>query len=229
MIGFIREYMETWRAERRAIAEYEIKRRIIEETKAMETTPTPSLIALCVGHSRRIDGRIEGGAVTHDGATNEWRYNKRLAGGIAEVLAKSGVRSVIISEYEGGSYGRAQAWLASHLRGLNATIALELHFNSADSAEASGHEWLYWHGSSRGAKLAESLSAEMALTGLFRTRGAKALDGSDRGALFVRDTHCPAVICEPFFGSSFLDWPKADREIARVAMAMAEGVLSYFN
>jgi N-acetylmuramoyl-L-alanine amidase len=188
-----------------------------------------TLVALCVGHSRKIDGRTEGGAITHDGSTNEWRYNKAMAEGISTWLAKAGVRSVIISEYEGGSYGRAQAWLASHLRGLNATIALELHFNSSDSAEAHGHEWLYLHGSDRGARLAESLSAEMAMTSMFRTRGAKPLDGSDRGALFVRDTHCPAVICEPFFGSSFHDWPKADREKERIAIAIAEGVLTYFD
>jgi N-acetylmuramoyl-L-alanine amidase len=229
VIGFLKEYFATWKAERQAIAQYEINRRINQETAAMETAPPRTLVALCVGHSRKTDDRMDGGAVTHDGATNEWHYNKRLAGGIAAVLAKSGVRSVIISEYEGSSYGRAQAWLAGHLKDLGCTIALELHFNSADSAEASGHEWLYWHGSDRGAKLAESLSAEMAMTGMFRTRGAKAIDGSDRGALFTKLPSCPSVICEPFFGSSFLDWPKADREISRVATAMAEGVLSYFD
>jgi N-acetylmuramoyl-L-alanine amidase len=188
-----------------------------------------TLVAICIGHSRKINGHPEGGAVTHDGATNEWNWNKALADEIAAWLHKHRVRSVIIDEYEGSSYGSAQRWLASHLRGLDVTLALELHFNSSDNAEAHGAEWLHWHSSTKGKRLADSLRDEMALTGLMHTRGTKPRGLADRGAEFLRGTHCPAVICEPFFGSSFRDWPKADREKSRLAIAMAEGVLGYFD
>ncbi|RYD26970.1 MAG: hypothetical protein EOP87_21905, partial [Verrucomicrobiaceae bacterium] len=64
-------------------------------------------IALCVGHSRRINGHPEGGAVSHDGKTNEWNHNLPLAILIRARLKQHGIRATIISEYQGGSYDSA--------------------------------------------------------------------------------------------------------------------------
>jgi len=45
--------------------------------------------------------------------------------------------------------------------------------------------------------------------------------------LFLRGTHCPAVICEPFFGSNPGDWQTAKDKKTNIARAIAEGILEY--
>lgn len=190
---------------------------------------TPPLIALCVGHSRQINDRPEGGADSV-GGVSEWTYHRELATMIRETLSESRVAARIYADYGPGSYGSAQRLLATVLRRDRVTIAVELHFNSSDSPAATGHEWLYWHASSASKRLAESLSAEMSLSfPEIKTRGAKPKDAADRGAEFLRGTHCPAVIAEPFFGSNPADWKTATSRKYSLARAIACGILDYLD
>lgn len=186
-----------------------------------------TIIGLCVGHSRKIGTRIEGGAVAVDGKTNEWAYNRTLARHIAAHLKSHRVASLTVDHYEGAGYGSAQRWLASHLKAAGVTLALELHFNSA-SPTANGHEWLYWHSSTNGKRLASELNQNMCF-GItqIKSRGIKAKTSVDRGAEFLSGTHCPAVICEPFFGSHAGDWQIAAENSSRIGRAIAEGILDY--
>jgi N-acetylmuramoyl-L-alanine amidase len=186
-------------------------------------------IALCIGHSRIIKGRRDGGAVMVDG-TNEWSYNLGLADGILAVLRNHRIQGVVIDRYEGNGYGAAQRWLAAHLKTLAVDGAVELHFNSSDNASATGHEWLYWHSSTRSRSLASNIDAEMALAvPELRTRGIKSKTAADRGAEFLSGTHCPAVIAEPFFGSNPRDCEIAIRKKESIARAIAEGILSWLD
>ena len=168
--------------------------------------------------------------MTHDGAMNEWTWNTGLAELISKNLHAAGVKSVIISKYEGSGYTSAQRWLAGHLKSIGATAAIELHFNASDSLTASGHEWLYWSTSTRGKPLAASLNAEMSLSvPEIKSRGAKPRFHGDRGAEFLKLTHCPAVIAEPFFGSSESDWKTAQAKRAQIALAIANGALEWLG
>jgi len=187
-------------------------------------------VAICIGHSREVNGRHEGGAVAADGSTNEWAYNSALAPLIVSALARQTIRAVVVDAYEGHGYGAAMRWLATHLKELGVRSAVELHFNDSDDAGAHGHEWLYWHSSPRGKRLAESLSDEFCL-GMpgIRRRGAKAKAPGDRGAEFLSGTHCPAVICEPFFGSNRSDWSEATLGRQKIANAIAEGIAEYLD
>jgi N-acetylmuramoyl-L-alanine amidase len=188
------------------------------------------LVAICIGHSRKINGRLDGGAVAADG-TSEWTYNSSLAPAIAATLASEGVASILVDDYDGGSYGASMRWLAGHLRSANATVAIELHFNSA-TPTARGHEWLYWHSSAMGRLLAEELDSAMreALPlSILPARGAKPRNSRDRGAEFLRLTHCPAVIAEPFFGSNKHDWNVALDHRAKIAAAIAGGILEWLD
>ncbi len=187
------------------------------------------LVGLCIGHSRLINGRPEGGAVAADG-TNEWHYNLGLAEMIAGFLMEQRIPSVTVAKYDGTGYGSAQRWLAGHLEDIGVTVAVELHFNAADDPAANGHEWLYWHASANGKRLATSLDAEICLqqTGTKR-RGPKPRFAGDRGAEFLRFTHCPAVICEPFFGSNAGDWQAAQTHKAKIARGIAEGIADYLD
>jgi N-acetylmuramoyl-L-alanine amidase len=190
---------------------------------------TPPTIAICVGHSRPVNGHPEGGAVSVDG-TQEWTYNKDLAFQINAELTKSRVSSIVISSYDGVGYGAAQRWLAAHLKTLGVQLAIELHFNSSDSPAATGHEWLYWSTSTKSKALADNLHAEMCLAlPDIRSRGIQPKTSADRGAEFLRGTHCPAVICEPGFGSNPNDWRTLTLQKSALARAIAQGLLSYLD
>lgn len=189
----------------------------------------PASIAICIGHSRRRpDGSVEGGAISHDGTSSEWNYNRNLARLVATELQEAhGLPAILVNDYQGASYGAAMRWLAGYLRGLGKIkLAVELHFNSAEVPTARGHEWLYWHASPQGKRLAAALNLEMRWGfPSIPARGAKALDSGARGAEFLRLTHCPAVICEPFFGSNAQDWETASTHQEGIARCIA-GALS---
>ena len=186
-------------------------------------------IAICVGHSRLVNGRAEGGAVSI-GNVSEWAYNFDLANLIAASLDDLGIDSVIVAEYAGQGYGAAQRWLAGCLRTMQATAAIELHFNSADDPAANGHEWLHWHSSAGGKRLAEALNRNMTadIPGI-RARGLKPKAPGDRGAEFLRGTHCPAVIVETGFGSSPHDWKILTQQKPAIAHSIAGGIADFLR
>lgn len=182
-------------------------------------------IAVCVGHSRSGDD----GAVSVDGAT-EWGFNLQVADDLRKALETLGHEVIVVNNYIGNSYGAAMRWLGDHLRELGVDVAVELHFNSSDNPAACGHEWLHWHASKRGRALA--LGLEKSFNRSFPEsvrRGVKPLGvgQSDRGADFVRRTHCPAVICEPFFGSNKREWAEMKKRVAFIASAMAKGISNW--
>lgn len=160
-------------------------------------------VALVVGHSRRIDSRIEGGAVSV-GGVSEHKYNSLLADMIQDRLSKKQITSFVVSKAEGSGYTAAMKWISQEIDSRGATVAIELHFNSA-SQSARGSEWLAWHTSKNGQMLA-SLLAKHSARWAIPSRGVKLRNKTHRGAGFLSETKCPAVIGEPFFGSNILDW-----------------------
>lgn len=183
-------------------------------------------IALCVGHSRsQGGGRPEGGAISV-GGESEWTFNSRLAHGIAaELLACHGIQALVVDRYSGTSYGSAMRWLAAFLRAQGGIrLAVELHFNAAESPSASGHEWLYWHASAAGRALAQACHREVSRDfPQLPARGLKPIE-SGRGAEFLRLTHCPAIIAEPFFGSNAQDWKLASTYHAGLARSLTSAL-----
>lgn len=184
------------------------------------------LIALCCGHSRLTgNGYAEGGAVSV-GGVSEWAYNSDLAPRIKHYLAREGVQSIIYNRYEGSGYGSAMSWLANQLQEDEVTAAIELHFNSAGPS-ATGHEWLHYKTSSKGKALATSLDSvfDQAFPAL-KSRGVFP-PTNGRGEDFLKKTHCPAVIAEPFFGSNDNDWWIAKSQKELIALTIANGILGY--
>ena len=177
-------------------------------------------VALCIGHSRFINGKRDGGAVSV-GNVNEWTYNSELADMIQGRLENMGIASKVYDEYVGVGYTAAMKWVATQLDKDNVDAAVELHFNSA-GADATGHEWLYWHSSQKGFALASKADHEMRrLIPGFKARGCKPLSSGSRGAEFCRLTPCPAIITEPFFGSNKADWDIAVNNKEEIAEAIA--------
>ena len=181
------------------------------------------LVAVCVGHSRSGDR----GAVNVEGIT-EWAFNQPLAKRVCELIEAAGHSTVLVDRYEGNGYGTAMQWLAQHLKDLKVDVAIELHFNCADSSYANGYEFLHWFCSPKGLKLADELSHTLAKA--FpnqKNRGLKQINSEDRGGLFLRKTHCPSVICEPFFGSNATENCLYFSKREELAKAYADGILNW--
>ena len=179
-------------------------------------------VAICVGHSRQGDT----GAVSC-GGINEWTYNRKVAEFLKSDLQEYGISSFVVEQYGGtyGSYTSAMNWLTKHLKEQKASIALELHFNAAANEKAEGMEMLHWNSSRIGLSLAEyALKSCQRFFPITKNRGAKAIKKGDRGATFLRTTHCPAIITEPFFGSNWQDWITFADQEATLGQALALGI-----
>lgn len=180
------------------------------------------MIAICIGHSRKIGDRYDGGAYSEHLKINERDFNLKVASELQKLLADKRIGSKIYSDYKGSGYGTAIFNVANQIRMARATFAIELHFNSA-STEANGHEWLYWHSSLIGRRIAEKFhDAFVKEFPSIKSRGIKAIQKQDRGGKFLELTHCPAVILEPFFGSNLQDCSKINVE--GIAKAYAEAI-----
>jgi N-acetylmuramoyl-L-alanine amidase len=177
--------------------------------------------AICVGHSRSGDD----GAVSV-GGVSEWKFNSRFAQVLAARITKLGHSAVVIDKYSGGNYYAAMTDAAKQVKAAKASVAIELHFNSSDSSKANGHEWLYWSSSEKSKKLALWFDAMFDELPLF-SRGILPRFRSDRGAAFLRLTHCPAIICEPFFGSNAKDWKWANENFIAMVDAMAMALIGW--
>ena len=180
------------------------------------------MIAICVGHSRKISGRYDGGAYSVPLKINERDFNLKVASELHDKLAARSIRSKIIDQYGGNGYGSAMNDVSKQVKEIGASLAIELHFNSA-SPEATGHEWLYWHTSEIGQKIAGKFDSEFSkVFPAMKKRGLKAITKKDRGGKFLELTHCPALILEPFFGSSVLDCARIN--VKGIAEAYAKAI-----
>ena len=181
-------------------------------------------VAICVGHSRTGDS----GAVSVGGMP-EWSYNSIVADLLMRKVGEAGHRARVYKLYEGRSYGAAMRWIGKRLRQDGADIALEIHFNAAGES-AEGFEYLHWYSSRNGKRLARCLgdAHRNAGTGQ-KNRGLKPIRPEDRGGGFLRRTHCPAVITEPFFGSNPGEWGKFATAQEKVAEIYASGLTKYLR
>lgn len=184
-------------------------------------------VAICVGHSRRILGRLDGGAVSV-GKVSEHAFNSEVAGHLRDKLKAYGIESTIFDRYDSNGYTSAMRDVAERARKYGADIALELHFNSA-SESANGYEYLCHNKSIKGKRLATiALSEHGRANPAMKARGVKLLTANDRGYEFVNLTHCPAVICEPFFGSNAKEWAAYSADVPKLAGVYADTCYKYF-
>ncbi len=208
---------------------------LLDELLVDSTTPeVPALsprdllrgqkVAVVVGHSRQGDR----GARSVDG-TSEWDYNRKVGLDLEEALRHRDVPVWYCDDIPAASYNSAMAWAADQMRARRVTLAVELHFNSAGPS-AAGYEYLYWHTSRASGTLADHLQQQHALHWPQAIgRGAKSRYGGDRGSGFLLKTPCPAVICEPFFGTNRDEWERYRGRTGELAATYAAGILSYLG
>ena len=167
-------------------------------------------LGICVGHSRRGSGANDGKGTGDMGAVSlwgesEWDYNSKVAVALKAELDRRDIASFILDDYQASGYSTGIRRAARMLRDNGATHTVELHFNAA-TPSANGAEWLHWHNSRGGKALAQALHKSFKEEFPEITdRGLKPRHPGQRGTAFLRTTHCPAVIVEPFFGSNTRD------------------------
>tara|TARA_A200000159_G_scaffold19571_1_gene16151 strand:+ start:583 stop:1236 length:654 start_codon:yes stop_codon:yes gene_type:complete len=182
-------------------------------------------IAICVGHSRIGDE----GATSVSGVS-EWAYNKKVAELLQCHLRHQGIQSIVFDDYPSQSYRGAMDWLSQSVAKKECDIAIELHFNSYSNSEAEGYEYLYYHTSNNGRRLAECFrKAHSEGSKVQSDRGIKPIESDGRGGGFLGSVSPPAVICEPFFASSSKEWILFDEKYSLLADIYAKAIVSYFN
>jgi len=182
-------------------------------------------VAICVGHSRIGDK-----GATSVGGVSEWTYNKKVAGLLKSHLRHQGVQSVVFDDYPSDSYSGAMDWLGESVAKEKCDIAIELHFNSYSSSEVEGYEYLHYHTSKNGRRLADCFREAHSETSKSQSdRGVKSINPDGRGSGFLKSVPPPAVICEPFFGSSLKEWVLFDERPALLADIYAKAIVSYFK
>jgi N-acetylmuramoyl-L-alanine amidase len=186
-------------------------------------------VAICIGHSRKVLGKTEGGAVSVDGTT-EHEWNSEVAGYLEEELNKVGIKTAIFDVYAGSSYSAAMDDVARKVRSFGADVAIELHFNASSSPHSKGYEFLAWHKSNGGKRLATIMLSEFGREfPAMSARGVKECNDDSRGASFLKKTHCVAVLTEPFFGTNPNEWKVFSQTHERVAKAYAAAITKYFG
>lgn len=172
-------------------------------------------LALVIGHGPSADK----GAWNLFRHVNELDWNRGLAGLIARHLEQSPVECVVVHrEIE-------KVPPVARVNALRPGIAVELHCNAYDG-EANGTEMLYWPSSLVGKRLAEYLQGAALHALRLKDRGVKPR-GYGRGEKFLRDTHCPAVIWEPFFIDNDKDFLIAQSRKEALAAGFAQAVLAF--
>lgn len=175
-----------------------------KDSNASTSLLEPS-VAILVGHSRSGDK----GASSWDSSESEWTYNNDIAKRTKEILKDSPIKVSVFNKYPGATYSEAIRKLTEDLNTLNFDLIIELHFNSFSNNNASGYENLYWHSSSKAEQAASVIQKTFKdlLPTQHKDRGIKPiLSLKQRGALMLKSTKAPTVICEPFFGSNKSEW-----------------------
>lgn len=173
-------------------------------------------VSVDVGHSAK-----DGGAINKAFNVSEFEFNSELAPLIKHELKVLNIDCEIV-------FRKSYSQLPVQINATGADLSVSLHCNACNGI-ASGTEVLYWHTSSKGRKLANSIQTEMLEVLGLRDRGIKPLDNGDRGASSLRKTVMPAVIVESGFIDNNVDYLILQDNKEKLAKAIATGIKTYLD
>lgn len=153
-------------------------------------------LAVVVGHNAQSQGAVRG-----DTRETEYVWNGRLAQVMERLAPEFGVDLRVFRRVAGGGYRSEILRVYSQVDQWGADASIELHFNGAASPDASGTETLS-SGTALSLRLAAAVQNEMVIALGLRDRGIKTVSSSERGGRSLIAGVAPAILVEPFFGSS---------------------------
>lgn len=171
------------------------------------------LCAIVIGHRKSSRG-----AASSDNNVTEFDFNSALAKDIKKRVTKARVSIVFRDNTTNGL-----SKLPAKINAIGPSFILSLHCNAANPT-ASGTETLYFHSSKRGKTLAAIVQKELVGALNLRNRRTKPRTDGDRGAIVLKFTDAPCVICEPFFIDNDADLDTAIRGRASLAAAYARAI-----
>lgn len=153
-------------------------------------------IALSIGHSPK-----DGGAETYDKTYSEYSFWKKHLPLLEKDLKQMGHQVSIVNRSDAG--GTTPGHAAAACNATGADLAIEFHFNSADSPSATGTETLYWENSPKGKQAAQLVNGAMVNVLELKNRGLKPVNRqSARAVSYFAKTRMPAILVEPAFAAS---------------------------
>ncbi len=171
-------------------------------------------LAIVVGHNSQSQG-----AVRSDTGESEYVWNGRLAQRLHELGEDYGLDVKVFHRTPVGSYTREIEAVYDDVDDWNASASIELHFNGSAS-DASGTETLT-SGTALSMMLAEDVQREMVISLGLRDRGIITRRDSGRGYKSLVSGRSPAILIEPFFGSSGKGTAATDSKEERESLANA--------
>jgi len=181
-------------------------------------------LAIVVGHNS-----VAQGAVRQDTGQSEYHWNSRLARLLEAYAPSYGIELKTFFRTPSGSYTREINAVYDEVDIFDPWASLELHFNSASSEQATGTETLT-SGTALSMLLAQSVNDEMVRELGLRDRGIKTRS-SGRGSASLISGKAPAILIEPFFGSSTKGQQATDEdhEMEGLAHAILLGAFNAFE
>jgi len=172
-------------------------------------------LAIVVGHNSQAQGATRG-----DSGETEYVWNGRLAQIMERLAPEFGIDLRVFRRVAGGGYRSEIRRVYSQVDQWGADASIELHFNGSASPGASGTETLS-SGTPLSLRLAAAVQDEMVIALGLRDRGIKTVGGSDRGGASLIAGAAPAILVEPFFGSSPKGQAASDELAEQEALARA--------
>ncbi|WP_299933679.1 N-acetylmuramoyl-L-alanine amidase [uncultured Pelagimonas sp.] len=176
-------------------------------------------LAIVVGHNS-----VSQGAIRIDTQETEFVWNSRLAKLLKANGEAFGLDIKIFHRIAGGGYAREIARVYDEVDRFKPEASIELHFNGSDNPSASGSEVLS-SGTALSLRLAAAVQREIVASLGLRDRGVKTIGGKSRGGKSLYSGKAPAILIEPFFGSSVRGTAATDTdaEIKGLALAVLSG------
>lgn len=182
-------------------------------------------LAIVVGHNSASQG-----AVRKDTGESEFVWNGRLARRIERLASSYDLDVRVFHRTPGGGYRAEIRRVYDEVDAWRADASVELHFNGAASPDATGTETLT-SGTALSLRLAESVQREMVVALGLRDRGIRTRAAQERGGGSLYAGRAPAILVEPFFGSSPVGTRATDEdsEQERLADAILRGAAEAFQ
>lgn len=173
-------------------------------------------LAIVIGHNDEAQGAVRG-----DTGETEYSFNGRIALLMEEYarVKYPDLETRVFRRVPMGSYSREINRVYDEVDAWGAHLSMELHFNGAASEAATGSETLT---SGTPASMAAAMAVQQEVVNALdlRDRGVKTRR-EGRGAGALMSGRAPAILVEPFFGSSPKGQKATDEDHEEKALAMA--------
>lgn len=177
-------------------------------------------IALIIGHNPKSQGAVR---VT-DGMT-EFAFYKKLA---EDLKALAPDQYVILQRSPEGGYAKEIDRVYAEANALRVSGTVELHFNAAAAASASGTEVLT-SGTRNSMILCNLLQDHMTTALKLKSRGVKQVTKQQRGGRSLWVGSSPAALIEPFFGSNRNDCEVIDRNYDKFVKSLHDACTTFLK